>query len=100
MPKIYEYFGLVFFFNANDHNPIHIHVSHGEYQSKIEFIYSNGILKDILVKKVSGYKPVPAKTIKDALSVAKIKSDDIANKWFGFYAKNITPKCVKITKKL
>ena len=29
MPKLYEYFGLVVFFYANEHEPIHVH---GEYQ--------------------------------------------------------------------
>jgi hypothetical protein len=28
MPKIYEYFGIVFFFYANDHEPVHVH---GQY---------------------------------------------------------------------
>ena len=26
MPKIYEYFGFVFFFYSNEHEPIHVHV--------------------------------------------------------------------------
>ena len=29
MPKLYEYFGLVVFFYANEHEPIHVH---GEFQ--------------------------------------------------------------------
>ncbi len=39
MPKIYEYFGLVFLFFSNDHEPIHVHVRYGEYENKLEFIY-------------------------------------------------------------
>jgi hypothetical protein len=38
MPKLYEYFGLVVYFYANEHEPIHVH---GEYQgreSKAEII--------------------------------------------------------------
>ena len=27
MPKLYEYFGLVVFFYANEHEPIHVHAS-------------------------------------------------------------------------
>jgi hypothetical protein len=45
MPKIYEYVGLIFFFYANEHLPIHAHVSFGEYESKFELEYENGILK-------------------------------------------------------
>ncbi len=29
MPKIFEYFGFVFFFYSNEHEPIHVHVSRG-----------------------------------------------------------------------
>ena len=28
MPKIYEYFGFVFYFYSNEHEPIHVHVTH------------------------------------------------------------------------
>ena len=30
MPKIFEYFGFIFFFYSNEHEPIHVHVLHGE----------------------------------------------------------------------
>ncbi len=26
MPEIYEYFGLIFYFFSNEHDPIHVHV--------------------------------------------------------------------------
>ncbi|MGM9778134.1 MAG: DUF4160 domain-containing protein, partial [Prevotella sp.] len=26
MPKIFEYFGLIFLFYSNEHEPIHVHV--------------------------------------------------------------------------
>lgn len=35
MPKIYEYLGLIFFFYANEHLPIHMHVAKAERESKI-----------------------------------------------------------------
>ena len=30
MPKIYEYFGFTFYFYFNEHEPIHVHVIHGD----------------------------------------------------------------------
>ncbi|MBR3578817.1 MAG: DUF4160 domain-containing protein [Bacteroidales bacterium] len=30
MPKIFEYFGLIFYFYSNEHEPIHVHVQHGD----------------------------------------------------------------------
>lgn len=35
MPKIFEYFGYVFFFYSNEHEPIHVHVKNGELKSVV-----------------------------------------------------------------
>ena len=35
MPKIFEYFGYVFFFYSNEHEPIHVHVENGELKSVV-----------------------------------------------------------------
>ncbi len=32
MPEIHEYFGFVFFFYSNEHEPLHLHVIHGDRQ--------------------------------------------------------------------
>lgn len=36
MPKIFEYFGFVFFFYSNEHEPIHVHVMRGDRQTVFE----------------------------------------------------------------
>lgn len=33
MPKIFEYFGFIFYFYSNEHEPIHVHVLHGGKES-------------------------------------------------------------------
>ncbi len=33
MPEIYEYFGLVFYFFSNEHDPIHVHVKKGDKET-------------------------------------------------------------------
>ena len=33
MPKIFEYFGFIFYFYSNEHEPIHVHVIHGGKES-------------------------------------------------------------------
>ena len=33
MPKIFEYFGFIFYFYSNEHEPIHVHVLHGDKES-------------------------------------------------------------------
>ena len=44
MPKIYEYFGFIFYFYSNEHEPIHVHVKHGDEESIFELIMMNGSL--------------------------------------------------------
>ena len=50
MPILYYYLGLRFFFYANDHEPIHVHVSNGDYEARfkinpIELIENKGLKK-------------------------------------------------------
>ena len=48
MPKLYEYFGLIFLFYSQEHEPIHIHAFYGEMQLKAEFIIEDGIITKIM----------------------------------------------------
>ena len=100
MPKIYEYFGLIFLFHANDHAPIHVHVRHGETENKLEYLYKDGVLKEIKVKPVKGRKSLSSSNLKGAMKVARARETEIARKWFEFYVKNKKLSCVKIIKKL
>lgn len=45
MPKIFEYFGFVFFFYSNEHEPIHVHVVKNDEDSVFDIILENGVLK-------------------------------------------------------
>ena len=47
MPKIYEYLGLVFFFYANEHLPIHVYISKKNLECKAELIIEDGKLVKI-----------------------------------------------------
>lgn len=38
MPKIFEYFGFIFFFYSNEHEPIHVHVMHNGCQSIFDLL--------------------------------------------------------------
>lgn len=42
MPKIFEYLGIILFFYSNEHEPIHVHATYGEFESKAEFYIING----------------------------------------------------------
>ena len=51
MPKIYEYFGFIFYFWSNEHEPIHVHVKKGGRESVYEIILENGKLSKINRRK-------------------------------------------------
>ena len=55
MPKIYEYFGFIFFFFSNEHEPIHVHVMKGGCQTVFELILMNGDLTEIRTRGEVGY---------------------------------------------
>jgi len=100
MPKIYEYLGLVFFFYANEHLPIHVHVSFGEFETKIELEYEDGKLKELNVLAVNGRKPLPAKDLREAIRFVKKYHEGIVEKWTTFFVKNKKVKSEVITQKV
>ena len=73
MPTIFEIFGLRFFFFANEHEPIHVHVVKGDDSAKIaikpkvELVFNHGL---------------KAKDLKRALQLAEMYKDDIIEKWY------------------
>lgn len=100
MPKIYEYLGLIFFFYANEHIPIHVHISFAEFESKIELKYENGKLKYLEVQTVSGRKPLPGKDLKEAIRFVKKYHVEIVQKWTTFFVLNKKVKCEIINQKV
>ncbi len=100
MPKIYEYFGLIFFFYANEHIPIHVHVSLAEYESKVELIYENGKLKELTIRTIPGRKPLTLKEMRKARAFVKAYHEQIVEKWTTFFVKNRKITCEVISKKI
>ena len=100
MPKIYEYFGLTFFFYSNEHIPIHVHVQYGEYENKVEFVYENGKLINILFKKKRGVEQLPAAKQKEVSTFINHFHNQIVDKWTEFFILKKQIKNEKISKKL
>ncbi len=100
MPKIYEYLGLIFFFYANEHLPIHVHVSFAEFESKFELEYDNGKLKNINVLKVKGRLPLPQKETKEAIKFIKVYHEGIVEKWTKFFVQNKKVTCEIVNQKI
>jgi hypothetical protein len=85
MPKLYEYFGLVVFFYANEHEPIHVH---GEFQgthARAEIILKNGRVLRIVFSNVGGKPPLAGSKMKDFQVLVRVKADDIVRRWVDFF---------------
>lgn len=100
MPKLYDYFGLVFLFYSHEHEPIHIHGKFQGKESKAEIIYENGKFKEIIIKDVKGKEPLDIRNLRKFKKVIELYRDDIVRKWIDFFVYNIEFKSEKITKKL
>jgi hypothetical protein len=100
MPKILEYFGIVFYFYSNEHLPIHVHVSYGEYESIFEFHFENGALVTTETRKSAVKPPLPPAQMRDAQKIVEIYTEDIVSKWTDFFVLKKKIKSTKITKRL
>jgi hypothetical protein len=101
MPKIYEYFGLIFLFHTRgEHNPVHVHVQYGEYENKVELIYIKGKLSEINFIKVRGKKEIPKSKLNEIRTFINKCHLQITKKWINLFIKNIKPKFEKITQKV
>jgi len=99
MPKIFTYLNFILFFFSNVHEPIHVHVQKGEFQSIFELIIEDGKLSTINVKNKDGYKPLPSKDITVIKGFIDYYHDEIVQKWIEFFVLRKKVSCTNITTK-
>lgn len=100
MPKIYEYFGIIFFLYPNDHEPIHAHAISGGNETIFELHFENGQLKEIKTRKKRGKEHLPKAKMEQAKAFVEEFAVQIAEKWYRFYVLKETLSPEKITKKI
>ena len=100
MPKIFEYFGFIFYFFSNEHEPIHVHVLHGDKESVFELIMMDGILAEIRVREKKGSEPLPEKDKRTAEEFIKKYHKNIIQKWVKFFVLKQSIRSTRINKKL
>ena len=100
MPQIYEYFGFIFYFFSNEHEPIHVHVLHGDKESVFELIMMDGILAEIRVREKKGAEPLPEKDKRTAEEFIRKYHKNIIQKWVKFFVLKQSVRSTKISKKL
>jgi len=100
MPKLYEYFGLVVFFFANEHEPVHVHGRYLDCEMKAEFVIENGKVVEILIKGVRGRKRLPQKQLANFRHLLSHYADEIVQKWIDFFVLGKKIKSQTITQRL
>ena len=100
MPKVFDYFGIIFYFYSNEHLPIHVHVSYNEFESIFEIFFEDGSLKDVKIRKAAGIESLPPKQIKEAEKVINAYAGEIVERWTDFFVLKKKIKSKKITQKL
>lgn len=100
MPKLYEYFGLIILFYANEHEPIHVHGRSQDRMSRAEIIVLNGVISEIRYSTMAGRQPLKGKEMRYFREVVTARAHDIVTKWTDFFVfhKLITPE--RITRRL
>lgn len=93
MPKLYFYAGMYFYFFANDHKPIHLHVDHGAVRAKATLI--PGLFGTSIRWKWLRGKLSPAQQVK-AEKLLKRKAAEIEAKWEAFHERGEKPKFERI----
>ena len=100
MPKLYEYLGIIIFFYANEHRPVHVHAKKGELENKVEFLISEGEIVEIKITKIKGVKSLSNKDLKNLKTFLAVYADEIVKKWVDYFVYQKRIEFKKITKRL
>ena len=100
MPKLYEYFGLIVMFYANEHEPVHVHGKCQGRESKAEIIAVNGIVTEIRYSAVAGRALLEVREMKYFQELVSARASDIIQKWIDFFVLHKSIKPERITGRL
>lgn len=100
MPKIFEYFGFIFYFFSNEHEPIHVHVQNSGNETIFELIMMDGKLVEIKEREKHGMEPLSEKDKKTAKEFIEKYHKNIIEKWVKFFVMKQPVRSTRITKKI
>jgi hypothetical protein len=94
MPILYEYFGLIVMFYANEHEPVHVHGKRQGRESRAEIILINGEIQEIRYTCAEGRAPLEYNEMRFFQEIVSAKADEIIAKWIDFFVlhKTVTPE--------
>lgn len=100
MPKLYEYFGLIVMFYANEHEPIHVHGKSQGREMRAELILVNAIVTEIRYVEMIGREPLEPTEKRYFEEIVTARADEIVAKWIDFFILHKSVKPEYITRRL
>ena len=100
MPKLYEYFGLIILFYANEHEPVHVHGKYQDQESRAEIIVVNGEIAEIRYTNVAGRAPLENREMRHFEELVSARAAEIVSKWIDFFVLHKPVKSERITRRL
>ncbi|OAI07281.1 DUF4160 domain-containing protein [Methylomonas sp. BW4-1] len=94
MPKLYEYFGLIVMFYANEHEPVHVHGKCQGREAKAEIILVDGRVDSVRYITVSGREMLSEREMQYFREIVTARVNDIVQKWIDYFVwhKSIRPE--------
>jgi len=100
MPKLYEYFGLIVMFYANEHAPVHVHGKFQGRESRADIILVNGAVTEIRYAEVSGRPSLEPNEMRFFEEIVTVRAEEIVSKWIDFFVLQKSVKSERITRRL
>jgi hypothetical protein len=100
MPKLYEYFGIIVMFYANEHEPVHVHGKCQGRECRAELKVLDGLVVEILYRDQPGRRPLSATEMHSFQELVSAKADEIVRKWIDFFVLHKPIPAEKIDRRL
>lgn len=100
MPKLYEYFGLIILFYANEHEPVHVHGKSQGRESRAEIIVLNGEVREVRYGAVAGRQPLNTQEMGLFKELVTARARDIVTRWIDFFVLHKPVAAERITRRL
>ena len=100
MPKLYEYFGLIVMFYANEHEPVHVHGKCQAREARAELLLVNGVVVDVRYAAMPGRAPLAAREMRYFQELVAVRADEIVAKWIDFFVLHKPIRPESITRRL
>jgi hypothetical protein len=100
MPKLYEYFGIIVMFYANEHEPVHVHGKCQGRECRAELKVLDGLVVEILYRDQPGRRSLTATEMQNFQELVSAKADEIVRKWIDFFVLHKPVSAERIDRRL